>query len=234
MKTTAIILALVTLSSSCALNKKIVYKTTDIQLNEEPKLSSIVLNIEEFSDKRKDYAENTFLFESIRDYSDKEKTFCINAERHYKKVPVKSQISDLLVKHITKTGSFKSVLLNNKDSADYTVRGHLAYFYGKQDYSMAALVGSAFGLIGALITANETTNGKVIFEITDLKIYDRNNQVVADIGTFRKEFSGEMPADAGCWCIYDNVNKKLKVYFTQLITIIETELEDYTAKKSSH
>ena len=232
MKTTATLIALATLFSSCTINKKIVYKTTDIQLNEEPKLSSIVLNIEEFSDKRKDYAENTFLFESLKDFSDKEKMFCINAERHYKKSPVSKQISDLLVQHVSKTGSFKSVVLNNKDSADYSVRGNLAYFYGKQDYSMAALVGSAFGLIGAIATANETTDGKIIFELTDLKIYDKNNQVVADIGTFRKEFVGEMHADASCWCIYNNINTKLKVYFTQLISLIETELEDYTAKKS--
>ncbi|TAE83712.1 MAG: hypothetical protein EAY81_08305 [Bacteroidetes bacterium] len=233
MKNATIIIALLTLFSSCVLNKRIVYKTTDIQLNEEPKLSSIVLNIEEFSDKRKDSSENAIFFGTHKEYDENKQVFCINAERHYKKAPVNKQISNLLVEHLIKTGSFKNVVLNNKDSADYSVRGNLTYFYGKQEYSMAALVGSAFGLIGAIATANETTKGKVIFELTDLKIYDRNNQVVADIGTFRKEFSGEMHADASCWCIYDNVNTKLKVYFTQLITLIETELEDYTAKKSN-
>ena len=132
----------------------------------------------------------------------------------------------MLVEHLNKRNSFQAVLINKKDTANYYITANLTKFYGKQKFSSSAAVGSQFGLIGALASAGAKTNGKIIFEITDIKIYNINNQVIKDIGTFKREYEGEFPADAYCFCIYDNVNAKLKDFLSELITVIETEIKN--------
>jgi phenylpyruvate tautomerase PptA (4-oxalocrotonate tautomerase family) len=226
MKIKIILIGLVTVFSSCTINKTITYSTKDIQSNQDQKLSKIIFDVEEFTDKRKDSSDNGIFYVNPRKCKLDGQQVCINSERHYKKEPVPRQITHMLVEHLNKKNSFKTVVMNKKDTADYYISGNLTKFYGKQGFSTAAAVGAQFGLIGALATAGAKTKGKIIFEITDLKIYDKKNQVVKDIGTFRKEYEGDFPADAYCWCIFDNVNAKLKEYFTELIGTIETELKN--------
>jgi phenylpyruvate tautomerase PptA (4-oxalocrotonate tautomerase family) len=224
MRITTIILGLAIFFTSCTINKAITYQTKDIQRKQDEKLSNIILNIEEFADKRNEISDNEIFYTNPRQSKINGQQVCINSERHYKKSPASRQISNMLVEHLKKRNSFKTVVLNKKDTADYYISGNLTHFYGKQGFSTAAAAGAQFGLIGAVATAGAKTKGKIIFEIADLKIYDKNNQFVKDLGTFKKEYEGEFHADAYCWCIFDNVNAKLKDYFTELITTIETEL----------
>lgn len=226
MKKLLFIIGLVSLFSNCTVNKKIAYNTKDIQNFQNEKLSKIILDIEEFSDKRKDNSDNEVFYVNSKQCKLEGKQVCINAEKHYKKSPVTRQITLMLVDHLNKRKSFKAVVQNKKDIADFYITGSLTKFSGKQIFSTSAAVGAQFGLIGAIATAGAKTEGKVIFEITDLKIYNKNNLLVKDMGTFKKEYEGDFHADAYCWCVYDNVNEKLKDYFTDLITIIETELKN--------
>ena len=99
-------------------------------------------------------------------------------------------------------------------------------FYGTQNFSTKAAIGAQFGLIGAVATAGVKTEGKIIFEINDVKIYDKNNQIIKTIESFKREYEGDFPADAYCWCIFQNVNTKLKEYFSEFITTVETEIKN--------
>lgn len=226
MKTKIIIIALMAICLSCTVNKKITYKLNDIQSNSDRKLSKIILDIEEFTDKRKDNSDNSILFVNAKQCKLDGQQVCINSEKHYKKESVTLQITSMFVEHLNKRNSFQTVLINKKDTANYYITANLTKFYGKQKFSSSAAVGAQFGLIGALASAGAKTNGKIIFEITDIKIYNKNNQVIKDLGTFKREYEGEFPADAYCFCIYDNVNAKLKDYLSELIMVIETEINN--------
>lgn len=227
MKIKVIFIGLVIALSSCTVNKTISYSIKDVPSNnKDQNLSRLILDVEEFADKRKDIKDNTILFNNPKQFKLDGQPVCINSEKHYKKSPVTRQITNMLVDHLNKRNSFKTVVMNKKDTADYYLSGSLTRFYGKQGYSTAASVGAAFGLIGALATAGTKTKGKIIIEITDLKIFDKNNRLVKDIGTITKEYEDVFPADAYCWSIFNMVNVKLKDYFSELIETIETELKN--------
>lgn len=226
MKIKTIVIGLATLLASCTANKAIIYRTKDIQGDQDQKLSKIIFDIEEFSDKRKDSSDNAILYANPKQFKLNRRQVCINSERHYKKSPATRQITTMLVEHLRKVNSFKAVVMNKKDTADYYISGNLTHFYGKQGFSASASVGAQFGLIGALATAGAKTKGNIIIEITDIKIYDKSNQVIKNIGTFRREYEGDFAADAYCWCIFNNVNEKLKEYFTELIVAIETSVKN--------
>lgn len=226
MKTKTIIIALITICISCTVNKRISYKTKDIQSNSDLKLSKIILDIEEFTDKRKDNTDNEIFYVNGRQCKLEGQRVCINSEKHYKNETVTLQITRMLVDHLNKRNSFKAVVKDKKDTANYYITGNLTKFYGKQGFSSAAAVGAQFGLIGALASSGAKTKGKIIFEITDIKIYNKNNQLIKDLGTFKKEYEEDFSADANCFCIYNNVNIKLKDYFSSLISTIETEIKN--------
>jgi len=226
MKARTILITVLTVTTSCTMNQKISYSTKNIEINHDTELSTLVLDIEEFTDNRKDNPDNYVLFTKSKDASIDGKIRCINSEKNYKKEPVTLQLSRMLVDHMNLRNSFKKVVLNKKDTADYYIKGDLRNFYGNQKYSTAASVGAQFGLIGALATAGVKTEGKIIFEISDIKIYDRNNQIIKTIGTFKREYVGDFPADAYCWCMFQNVNNKLKDYFTELIAKVESEIKN--------
>ena len=226
MKIKTIIIALVTICSSCKVNMPISYKVKDIQSSQDLKLSGIIFDIEQFNDKRKDNADNGILYVNENLCKLDGQKFCINSEKYYRKEPVSQQITSLLVDHLKQRNSFKAVVKNQKDTADYYITGSLTKFYGKQAFSNAALVGSQFGLIGAVATAGKKTKGKIMFEITDLKIYNKKNQLIKDLGTFKKEYEEDFPVDGYCWCMYSNVNTKLKNYFSEFISTLETEIKN--------
>lgn len=226
MKTKMILLTAIAVLTSCTINQRILYPTKDIQTIQDQELSTLVLDIEEFTDHRKENPDNDILFTSSKDVVIDGKTRCINSEKNYKIEPVTLQLSKMLVEHLNVRNSFKKVVLNKKDTADYYIRGDLRNFYGNQKFSTSAAVGAQFGLIGALATAGVKTDGKIVFEINDIIIYDKNNNVIKSIGSFKREYVGDFPADAYCWCMFQNVNIKLKEYFTELIGTVESEIRN--------
>ena len=147
---------------------------------------------------------------------------CINSEVLYK-TPVTEQMTAIFAKHLAKKMPQISVYTNRKEN--YFLEAKVKHFYGIQKFSSAAAVGAQFGLLGALATAGVKTNGTIIIELTDIKIVDRQNNLIASIGNFRKEYEGEFPADANCFCIYRNVNQKLADFNEELIHLISQELK---------
>jgi len=152
------------------------------------------------------------------------KRMCINSEKHYNKEAVVSQMTRLMVKHINSAKLFTNASYNENIDSVYYLTGTLNSFYGEQEFSVGAVVGAQFGLIGALATANLTTAGKIVIEISDLKLFRKDSILVKDFGNFYKEYNGDFKVDAYCWCIYGNINEKLKDFNTKLIEKLRTDL----------
>ena len=127
--------------------------------------------------------------------------------------------------HLMKKLPQTVVYTNYKENTDYYLEAKIKYLYGIQKFSTAAMVGAQFGLIGALATASAKTNGTIIIELTDIKLFDKQNNLIASIDAFRKEYEGEFPADANCFCIYQNVNQQLQVFNDELIGLLALELQ---------
>ena len=180
-------LTVLTILSSCTMNQKILYSTKNIPTIQDEKLSTLVIDIEEFTDHRKDNPENEILFTNSKQISVDGKSKCINSEKNYKNEPVTRQLTQMLVNHMNLRNSFNKVVMNNKDTANYYIKADLRNFYGKQTFSSKAAVGAQFGLIGALATAGVKTPGKIIFEMNDVKIYNKDNQVIKTIESFKRE-----------------------------------------------
>ena len=227
MKNIIFLFGFVMIISGCTINKAITYPTADIPINPDKSLKNIILSVEDFTDGRKEHEHNLILFNNKRDCEIDEKRLCINAERHYKTEPVAKQLSIRLLHHFKKRFSFKKVVANtvDKSTIDYYITGKVSSFYGVQEFSMTAKAGTYFGLIGVLATMNIHTPGKIIVEITDLKIYDKHGQVVKDMGTFSRHYEGDFLVDAECFKIYEHINAKLKEYYTELTELIENELK---------
>ena len=209
---------------SCSVNQKIVYKTDNI-----PALSNtipITVSIKELSDDRKSNSENLLLFENGRQTRHDKKNVCINSESHYKKETVTLQISRQIAEHFDKIKLFQRTAFADNSQTDYYITGSLSYFYGVQGFSTAAAVGSQFGLIGALATSGVKTPAEIIIEIKDIALYDNNGNLVQEFGTYRKEYSEELHADAYCWCIYGNINQKLQDFNDGLAEKIRNEFRN--------
>lgn len=209
---------------SCSINQKIVYRTDNL-----PLLSStipITVSIKELSDERNISSKNLLLFENSRQTWVDKKTVCINSEKHYTKEAVTLQISRQIAEHFDKIKLFQqTTFAGDSIKADYYITGSLSYFYGLQDFSTAAAIGAQFGLIGALATSGATTPAEIIIEIKNIALYDNNGNLIQDFGTYRKEYSEELSADAYCWCIYGNINQKLQDFNDGLANKIRNEIK---------
>jgi len=62
-------LTVLTILSSCTMNQKILYSTKNIPTIQDEKLSTLVIDIEEFTDHRKDNPENEILFTNSKQIS---------------------------------------------------------------------------------------------------------------------------------------------------------------------
>ena len=113
---------------------------------------------------------------------------------------------------------------NESQYSDYYLTGTLNSFYAEQEFSAGAAVGASFGLLGAIATAGIKTPGKIIIDISDLKLYKKDGTLVKDFGNFYKEYEGDFKADASCWCAYWNANLMLKDFNTYLIEKIRTDM----------
>ncbi|MDR3287578.1 MAG: hypothetical protein LBT27_09065 [Prevotellaceae bacterium] len=209
---------------SCAPAQKIVYSLDQIPVSQDFSNTSVSIHL--FNDIRNQLDDNSvYLTSASPEKVIEKKRQCINTEKLYK-IPVNEQITDIFAQHLKKKNYFSRVFVNQKDSADYYVTANIVHFAGGQQFSVKSAIGAGFGLIGAIATANLKTDGSIIIELSDINIYDKNNNLVAQIGNLKKEYSGKFPVTADCYCIYRNINDKLSEFNEELTQIIWLELKD--------
>ena len=208
----------------CTVNQKIVYKTDDLSAPQTIMPIPAMVEVRIFEDNRVNVEENAILFNNPRQMKVNGKQTCINSEKHYKKDTVVNQISKIMVDHFNKARLFSMSFYNQSQPSDYYLTGTLNSFYCEQEFSTGAAIGASFGLIGALATAGIKTPGKIIIDISDLKLYKKDGILVKDFGNFYKEYKDDFKADANCWCAYWNANEMLKDFNTHLIEKIRTDL----------
>jgi len=211
---------------SCSMSQKIIYKTDDIVASQTTKTIPMVLDIKVLNDNRANIKENNILFTNPKTANIEGKTYFINSEKNYKKDSVATQITRIMVEHFNKAKLFESTFYGQNNNSDYYLTGTLNSFYGEQKYSSAAAVGAQFGLIGALATAKAKSPGKIIIDISDLKLFKKDGTLIKDLGNFYKEYKDEFRVDAYGWCIFWNVNEKLKDFNTHLIEKIRTDMAE--------
>lgn len=209
---------------SCSMSQKITYRTDNLPITNEVNTIPINVDVRILTDNRAQIKENAVLFTDERSTPLNGKSSCINSEKHYKKDSVSTQMTRIMVEHFNKAKLFNSASCTKSDLSGYYLTGTINCFYGEQGFSTAALVGSQFGLIGALATAGAKTSGKIIIDIVDIKLFKNDGTLVKDLGGLYKEYKEDFPADAYCWCIYNNINEKLKDYNVHLVEKLRSDL----------
>jgi len=209
---------------SCKPTQKIAYRTDKIQQLEIDRNINVSLSVQPFEDIRSQ-SENNAVHFSAKQWKAKinGEQSCINSEVLYK-TPVSEQMAAIFAQHLAQKMPQIRVFTNQKEHSDYYLEAKVKQFYGIQKFSNAAAVGAQFGLIGALATAGAKTQGTIIIELTDIKLFDKQNNLIALVGDFRKEYEGEFPADANCFCIYQNINQKLSEFNEDLINLLSLEI----------
>lgn len=218
---TAVQLAVIAVLSSCAIkNQRVQYDVKDIEPSTYTSLQDKVLLVQEFRDDRRNITGNEPLF--IQDHSGSlnDRGACLNAERQYK-TPVPGQVRDAIAAHIRQRGAFKAVIVDPAAAHDFVLTGTLQRFYGAQGTSARAAVGAQLGLLGALISMGARTDGDVHVWMSDLKLLDREGNLVKDLGAVTHDMEASFLADAYCWQIYHNVNDQLKVAVDTLADKVE-------------
>ena len=210
----------------CTISQPVVYRTDDLSAPLSTKPIPIMIDIKILSDNRNVIKENGLQFSDPRQTKIDGKIICINSEKHYKKDSVVSQMTRMMVEHFNKARLFKMTFYSQSKFSSYYMTGTLNNFYGEQEFSKAAAVGAQFGLIGALATAGIKTPGKIIIEIADLKLFTKDGTLVKDFGSFYREYKDDFKADGYCWCMYFNINEKLKDFNSGLIEKIRSDLAD--------
>ena len=210
----------------CKISQKIVYKTNDLSVPNGIKTIPIFVDLRVLKDNRAQIGENNVLFTAPRQTKLNGEKSCINSEQHYKKDSVTMQITRLIAEHFNKVKLFNYTTYNQNNSKGYYLTGTLNNFYGEQKFSTGAAVGAQFGLVGALATAGIKTPGKIIIEISDIKLFNKDGVLIKDFGDFYKEYNEDLSADAYCWCIYRNINEKLKDFNSHLAEKIRSDLAD--------
>ena len=209
--------------TACKPAQHIVYDVNKYQPASERINASLSIQI--FEDIRQEFPDNqaqlTAKDNVAKINNDKS---CVNAEKLYK-TPVGQQLADMLAKYLNKKAYFTRVVVNQNNMADYYVTAKVKYFTGHQKYSNKAAVGAQFGLVGALATMNLKTEGKIIIELAEIFVYDKAGNLVAQVGEFKKEYDGDFPVDANCYCIYRNVNQSLAELYEELGTILFQEVK---------
>ena len=208
----------------CTISQKIVYRTDDLAALQSVKTIPIMVEVRIFDDNRAELEENSILFNNPRQVMLNGTQTCINSEKHYLKDTVVTQLSKIMVEHFNKARLFSMSFYNQSQHSNHYLMGTLNSFYAEQEFSTAAAVGASFGLIGALATAGIKTPGKIIIDISDLKLFKMDGTLVKDFGNFYKEYKDEFRADASCWCAYWNANEMLKDFNTHLIEKIRNDL----------
>jgi hypothetical protein len=210
----------------CKISQKIVYRTDDLSVPNGIKTFPIFVDLRLLKDNRAQTEENNVLFTAPRQTKLNGENSCINSEQHYKKDSVTMQITRIIAEHFNKAKLFYFTTYNKNNSDGYYITGTLNSFYGEQKFSTGAAVGAQFGFIGAIATSGIKTPGKIIIEISDLKLFNKDGVLIKDFGSFYKDYNEDLHADAYCWCIYGNLNEKLKDYNSHLAEKIRSDLAD--------
>jgi hypothetical protein len=228
MKATFIItnLCLVVFFAACTPSLKIVYDVSKYQPASEQ--ININLSIQTFEDMRHESPDNQAQLDAIKPLTTvsmfDDDAHCINAEKYYK-IPVSQQMTDMFCKYLNHKAYFSDVSRDQKEYADYYVTANIKQFAGEQKFSSKAAVGQNFGLIGALATMNLKSEAKIVIELSDICLYDNAGNLLAEIGDFKKEYEGDYPVNANCYCIYGNVNQSLAEFYEELGTILFQEVK---------
>ena len=229
---------------SCSSNKYvwINYSVNNVPMPAKMEPIPINVNFHILSDNRANIEDNKILFAQSHMLAIDGKEFCVNSEQYYRKDSVVTQISRLFVKHANKVKLFTQTSLNENINNGYYLSGTLNNFYGKQEYPTAtntitttdnsaanvAVAGALLGgVVGGLMESSAyeiKTPGKIIIEMSDLKLVKNNGALVKDFGVFFQEYKGYFKVDGNCGCIYENVNVMLKDFHAKLIEKIREEL----------
>lgn len=211
---------------------KIFYFTKDINVSSTTKPIPISVNMLILNDKRSENEENFLQLESkSNEISKNDKNMCINAEKYYSKGKVALQITGMMVEHFNKIRLFDRTSFNNQNNCDYYLSGNLWSFFGEQEQSLTGAISTAlFGAIGGAVTAGIKTPTYIKIEITELKLFKSNGELVKDFGNFSKEYKEEFPENGSCERIFDNMNARLKKFNAQLAQKIRTDLENISFK----
>jgi hypothetical protein len=213
---------LVLTNSGCGLSTRIITYDVSKVTPSSAVAPEKILNVRVLNDTRQQNSANGVLFLGDREVNDNEKRICVNSESGYETGSVPRQISALIAEHLRQRHAFKDVVYGDNNWADYQLAGNLSAFYAKQDYDYGAAVGSSFGMIGALATANNTEPTEIRIAITSLVLYDRMGGIVGrpnDIVFYAKT---NEPSDAYCWEVYEAVNRYLFSVISRLATSVES------------
>jgi len=208
----------------CTISQTIVYETDDLQVSKTATLIPARVEVRIFEDNRANIEENAILFDNPRQIRLNGKETCINSEKHYRKDTLVNQLSKMMVEHFNKARLFSVSFYGENPYSDHYLTGTLNSFYAQQEFSTGAAIGASFGLIGALATAGIKTPGKVIIDISDLRLYKKDGTLVKDFGNIYKEYHQEFQSDASCWCVYWNANLMLKDFNTYLVEKIRADM----------
>lgn len=226
-----LLLLLPLLLIGCTVSQKIVYKTDDLSVSQTVKPIPAMVEIRVFEDNRANVEENAILFNNPRQLTLNGKQKCINSEKHYKKDTVVNQIAKIMVDHFNKAKLFRMSFYGHSKYSNYYLTGTLNSFYAEQEFSTGAAIGASFGLVGALATAGVKTPGKIVINISELKLYKKDGTLVKDFGNFYKEYKEDFKADAYCWCAYWNANEMLKEFNSYLIEKIRNDMAGVELEK---
>jgi len=210
---------------SCMANQWITYPTSSITPPEKVATIPIRVDVTMLTDNRMNIEQNKKLFTYPREVLINKKRYCINSEEHYRKEAVASQITKLLVEHINNAKLFTHASYQKNIENEFVLSGTLNSFYGEQKFSDNAVVGAQLGIVGVPVITNESS-GKMVIEISDLRLMKKDGSQIFHFENFRKEYTGDFQADPDCWCVYQNINEKLQDFNTQLIEKLRKELSE--------
>lgn len=227
---TALFLIAIIFISSCTPSRKVIYKLDEVLAEPETLNASISLQL--FKDIREESKINKYqLRKNSNPIIIKNKSTCVNSDKYYK-TSLNIQLTSMLAYYLKKKKYYASVGVNKKEGVDYYVTAKLKHFIGLQEYSYDAgngiylgLNGVHFGLVGALIATNLKTKGNILIELTDISIYNKNRELIVNMGDLKKNFDGEFPVNANCKCIYENINQCLSEFNEELGEMIFYEIE---------
>ena len=248
---TAIFIFAAIFFAGCAPSMHVIYSFNNISTPNSVETIPISVDVKTLKDSRAELEENKLLFNNYPKQFIEGKTYCINAEKYYNKEGVANQITQLLVKHFNHAKLFATASYNENHNSDYYLTGTLSRFYGEQNISArtaaggtneavgGAIVGGIlFGAIGGAIggaIAGSAMEGKapakIIIEISDLKLFRKDDTLIKDFGNFCKKYEGAFPANEDCRYIYQNINAILRDFNTELIETMRAELLEINFKE---
>ena len=213
--------------TGCALKHKIKYSVDDIQPQRNELLSGKILNIDLFEDIRSQFPENKILFEQPRETKINGERECINSEDNYATEVIPVQITNMVVAHFKKRGTFGEVTIDGKGNTDFKLTGKIKRLYSKHTFSMAKAVGASFGLIGVLATFGIETPAEVEIIITDIKLYGKDSELIKTLNDVEERFNGNQKADAYCWSPYFLVDLKFRNVVENIANQVDRAVIEY-------